>query len=268
MKALNADQLARYGITGVVEIDGYETRTSNASRPFTPVGFMVHHTAGRDSLGLCIRRKLVQYHLDKKGTITLIASGRAGHCGYGAQSVIDDCRNDIAPKGDASKYSSRAVDPYRHLDPEGSRVPGYQWFIGVEVENLGDGSDPYPDEQIEAMVKLAAAHCVEYEWSANRVIHHREFTSRKIDMSWYGDLRGEVNKAMEQMVASSQTERDPMSGIFSDVPKGSYFEKAAEWAFKNGITKGIGPGKFGPDEPMTRAQAVTFLHRYHEKFGK
>lgn len=207
MQALNAAQLARYGITNVVEIPDYQTRTTNAARPFTPVGFMAHHTAGSDSLDLIIRKALANYHIDKSGRISVVAVGRTAHPGYGAQSVIDDCAAGRSPRGDASRFSPRAVDPTQHLDPDGERVPGYQWFIGAEVENLGTGSDPYPDVQLDALFKLAAAHCIEFGWSSSRVIHHREFTSRKIDMSWYGDLRGSVSAA----IATLRQENTPMA---------------------------------------------------------
>ena len=47
----------------------------------------------------------------------------------------------------------------------------------------------------------------------------------------------------------------------SDVVSGSYYEKAVAWAIENGITTGIGDGKFSPNATCTRAQAVTFLAR-------
>ncbi len=52
-----------------------------------------------------------------------------------------------------------------------------------------------------------------------------------------------------------------MPDTFMDVPKGSYYEKAVDWAVKNGITAGTGDNYFMPDGICTRAQAVTFLWR-------
>ena len=48
---------------------------------------------------------------------------------------------------------------------------------------------------------------------------------------------------------------------FTDVPAGSYFEKAVLWAVENGITKGTSDTTFTPDASCTRAQIVTFLWR-------
>lgn len=49
--------------------------------------------------------------------------------------------------------------------------------------------------------------------------------------------------------------------FFTDVPANSYYADAVLWAAKNGITGGIGNGLFGPNQPCTRAQIVTFLWR-------
>ncbi len=49
--------------------------------------------------------------------------------------------------------------------------------------------------------------------------------------------------------------------FFSDVPDGMWYTDAIKWAATNGITSGIGNGKFGTDQPCTRGQVVTFLYR-------
>lgn len=48
---------------------------------------------------------------------------------------------------------------------------------------------------------------------------------------------------------------------FSDVSTSAYYYEAVKWAQENGITGGIGNGLFGPNQPCTRAQIVTFLWR-------
>lgn len=48
---------------------------------------------------------------------------------------------------------------------------------------------------------------------------------------------------------------------FRDVPTDAYYYEAVKWAQKKGITGGIGDGLFGPNQPCTRAQIVTFLWR-------
>ena len=48
---------------------------------------------------------------------------------------------------------------------------------------------------------------------------------------------------------------------FSDVSTSAYYYEAVKWAQEKGITGGIGNGLFGPNQPCTRAQVVTFLWR-------
>lgn len=56
----------------------------------------------------------------------------------------------------------------------------------------------------------------------------------------------------------------PVSALaagFTDVPHGTYYEDAVDWAVENDITAGSSGTEFSPDETCTRAQAVTFLWR-------
>ena len=54
---------------------------------------------------------------------------------------------------------------------------------------------------------------------------------------------------------------------FADIPASSYYAKAVAWAVEQGITTGTGDGKFSPDAPCTRGQAVTFRAR-RQQAGK
>lgn len=54
---------------------------------------------------------------------------------------------------------------------------------------------------------------------------------------------------------------------YSDVPVGSYYEKAVIWAMQKGVANGMGGGKFEPDTRVTRQQAVTMLYRYAVKIA-
>ena len=53
---------------------------------------------------------------------------------------------------------------------------------------------------------------------------------------------------------------------FNDVPANSYYAQAVAWAVENGITTGVGGGRFDPAATCTRAQIAAFLTRlYAEK---
>ena len=61
-------------------------------------------------------------------------------------------------------------------------------------------------------------------------------------------------RAMGQPAAGS-------AANFIDVPANSYYAQAVAWAVENGITTGVGGGRFDPTAICTRAQIAAFLAR-------
>ena len=49
---------------------------------------------------------------------------------------------------------------------------------------------------------------------------------------------------------------------FFDVPSNAYYTDAVAWASANGIVTGYGNGRFGSNDPVSRAQIATILWRY------
>ena len=77
-----------------------------------------------------------------------------------------------------------------------------------------------------------------------------------------------INRA--QMVTMLwRAEGQPTAGStanFTDVPADTYYAGAVSWAVENGITTGVGGGRFDPAATCTRAQIAAFLTRlYAEK---
>ena len=74
---------------------------------------------------------------------------------------------------------------------------------------------------------------------------------------------GTINRA--QMVTMLwRTMGQPAAGgsaSFADVPADSYYAQAVAWAIENGITAGVGGGRFDPNSTCTRAQIAAFLAR-------
>ena len=62
-------------------------------------------------------------------------------------------------------------------------------------------------------------------------------------------------RAMGQPAAGS-------TASFIDVPADAYYANAVSWAVENGVTTGVGGGRFDPNATCTRAQIATFLYRY------
>ena len=62
--------------------------------------------------------------------------------------------------------------------------------------------------------------------------------------------------------AAGKPEPASSENPFTDVEESEFYYNAVLWAVEEGITKGVTETTFNPDGNCTRAQAVTFLHRY------
>ena len=58
-----------------------------------------------------------------------------------------------------------------------------------------------------------------------------------------------------------------MSADFKDVPPNAWYQKAVDWAFLTGVSRGCSETAFGPDDALTREQAVTMLYSFAQSCG-
>lgn len=65
--------------------------------------------------------------------------------------------------------------------------------------------------------------------------------------------------------AAGEPEPSKTTTPFVDVVKGSYYEKAVQWAYETGITTGVDATHFDPGGQVSRGQFVTFLWRLEGK---
>ncbi|MBK3575970.1 N-acetylmuramoyl-L-alanine amidase [Streptomyces sp. MBT65] len=171
----------------VVERSGWRSHNRNHKGPWGPVrGVMIHHTVTSgtsNTVSICERGysglpgPLCHGVIAKDGTVHLVGNGRANHAGRGDGDVL------------------RAVTAERPLpSPNQADTDGNTSFYGFECENLGDGHDPWPAAQLEAIERVSAALCRAHGWGSASVIGHKEWQPGKVDpkgftMDW---LRGQV----------------------------------------------------------------------------
>lgn len=179
------DILALAGITVL------DARVPPRPGSFTPEGIVIHHTANPSngdlpSLPLLqhgradLSGPLVQLGAGREGTIASVADGRANHAGKGSSAALTRVQRDQPP-----------------FSPGPDDTDGNTHFIGIEIENAGDGKHAYPESQIQHVIDTCVALCRHYSWSANRVIGHKEWTRRKPDPSFdMNYLRLEISKAL------------------------------------------------------------------------
>ena len=74
-----------------------------------------------------------------------------------------------------------------------------------------------------------------------------------------------LTRAMFVTVLSKMTREDKSKYTgtgFTDVEEGKWYSKPIEWARRNGLAAGVGNGKFGVNDPLTREQFATFLFAF------
>ncbi len=80
----------------------------------------------------------------------------------------------------------------------------------------------------------------------------------------------EMNRAMFVTVLYRLDEPTGVSGDsqFTDVPAGTWYTEAVNWAVKNGIVLGMGDNTFAPTASITREQMCTMMSRFVEYRAK
>ena len=76
--------------------------------------------------------------------------------------------------------------------------------------------------------------------------------------------KGKCTRAQIMMflwAAAGRPEPETEENPFTDVSEFKYYYRAVLWAVESGITAGITPERFGPNNTCTRAQIVTFLYK-------
>lgn len=166
------------GLT-VRETVGWRTHNRNHMGKWGPIhGVMLHHTAGHESGSTAFMTKgtgalpgpLCHALIHKDGSVDLIGWGRTNHAGGGDPDVLAAViREDYPlPRTDEHDGSAGSVD-------------GNARFIGYECVNLGDGKDPWPAVQLEAMARATAAVCRFYGWTVGSALRHMDWSDWKPD---------------------------------------------------------------------------------------
>ncbi|WP_432160785.1 peptidoglycan recognition protein family protein [Streptomyces sp. NRRL F-5630] len=139
-------------------------------------GVMIHHTVtqGTDnSVELCrtghmtLPGPLCHGVIDKAGVVHVVGYGRANHAGLGD----DDVLRAVIAEGKLPAVNEANTD-------------GNSRFYGFECINLGNNSDPWPEAQVEAIVRASAGLLRRHKWGKDgptSVIGHKEWQPGKID---------------------------------------------------------------------------------------
>jgi hypothetical protein len=228
------------GVT-VVEHDGWRTNNRNHVGAWGPVnGVMIHHTVTPKTMSavpMCFNGTgdlpgpLCHGVIRRDGTVHLVGYGRANHAGGGDPDVLAAVVNE--------NYGTRPPASNEHQGSSGA-VDGNAHFYGFECENLGDGADPWPAVQVEAMVRATAALCRAHSWGAKSAIGHLEWSDWKSDPKGPGDvvampgLRARIAERLLHPASwSPGTTPPPAPSPSPTPPKENDMEPVDVWAYRN-----------------------------------
>ncbi|MGW8380114.1 peptidoglycan recognition family protein [Streptomyces sp. ODS28] len=176
----------------VEEVRDWRNHNRNQKGPWGPVhGVVIHHTAtngAKETVDLCYDGRaglpgpLCHGVITKDGTVHLVGHGRANHAGLGDDDVLD------------AVIAERKPPRPNEMNTDGNR-----YFYGFECENLGNGEDPWPPEQLDAIARAAAALCRHHGWNSRSVIGHLEWTAEKSDPRGFtmDDMREKIESRLK-----------------------------------------------------------------------
>ncbi|MFE4328893.1 peptidoglycan-binding protein [Streptomyces sp. NPDC056831] len=269
-KPLSASKLVEIlraeGLT-VHEIRNWRTHNRNSKGPWGPMnGVMIHHTvtSGTDaSVDICyngysgLPGPLCHGVIDKKGHVHMVGNGRANHAGLGDGDVLRAVVNETK------------LPPDNEADTDGNRH-----FYGFECINLGNGKDPWPEAQKEAIEKVSAAICRAHGWSERSVIGHKEWQPGK------QDPRGFTMDGMRSRIADRLRSHKPGGGgspepptkprpAYEPFPGSAFFragrhDKRITAMGKRLVAEGCGRYEEGPGPEWTDADRKSYAAWQHK----
>ncbi len=177
-----------------------------------------------------------------------MGNGRANHAGSGDDDVL------------------RAVIAERELpaDNEAS-TDGNRHFYGFEAVNLGDGKDPWPDAQLLAIERAAAAICRAHGWGPRSVLGHLEWQPGKVDPRGFtmDSMRGRIGKRLGDEPTPPATAKPKRKPRYEPFPGAAFFKVGRNSAVITAMGKrlaaeGCGRYAVGPGPRWSEADRKSY----------
>ncbi len=269
----NINQINNHGGTGSLTLDGAKVTTTNISWYFES-SYPTNGVFLKNSSELTVSGDGTSYNFwagyinidDLTSWIQLVNSGAGSY-----NANMNSSYSQYLPSG---YHIDIASDPTRAiLDSSNNSLP-----LNITLQRTAASTPPAPSGPTYYRVTVSEPVNGTVEASATRATRGTTITVTTAAASGYGLEtltvldRNNREVALTDLGGGKYTFRMPSSSVtvsayftllpnFDDVDPDDYFYDPVRWAVNNGITDGIGGGKFGPDLTCTRAQIVTFLWR-------
>ena len=200
------------------------------------------------------------------GSVVAVSAGsRSGYTfnGWtsGSNVVFDDPNAEettfIMPDGSVTVTANWSRDGGSSSSGRDDSDPSYAVGIPDKTENGSVSVSPKNASQgdrVTVTVKPDAG----YELDSLKVL---DKDGKELELTDKGDGKFTFIMPAGKVEVKATFTEEVKTSPFRDVSTDAYYYEAVKWAQKKGITGGIGDGLFGPNQPCTRAQIVTFLWR-------
>lgn len=197
--------------------------------------------------------------------VTVRAGSRSGYTfnGWtsGSNVVFDDPNAEetifTMPDGSVTVTANWSRDGGSPSSGRDDSDPRYAVGIPDKTENGSVSVSPKNASQGDR-VTVTAEPDEGYELDSLKVL---DKNGKELELTDKGDGRFTFIMPAGRVEVKAAFTEEVKTSPFQDVPTDAYYYEAVKWAQKKGITGGIGDGLFGPNQPCTRAQIVTFLWR-------
>ena len=197
--------------------------------------------------------------------VTVRAGSRSGYTfnGWtsGSNVVFDDPNAEetifTMPDGSVTVTANWSRDGGSPSSGRDDSDPRYAVGIPDKTENGSVSVSPKNASQGDR-VTVTAEPDEGYELDSLKVL---DKNGKELELTDKGDGRFTFIMPAGRVEVKAAFAEEAKISPFRDVPTDAYYYEAVKWAQKKEITGGIGDGLFGPNQPCTRAQIVTFLWR-------
>lgn len=197
--------------------------------------------------------------------VTVRAGSRSGYTfnGWtsGSNVVFDDPNAEettfIMPDGSVTVTANWSRDGGSSSSGRDDSDPSYAVGISDKTENGSVSVSPKNASQGDR-VTVTVKPDEGYELDSLKVL---DKNGKELELTDKGDGKFTFIMPAGKVEVKAVFVEEVKISPFRDVSTDAYYYEAVKWAQKKGITGGIGNDLFGPYQPCTRAQIVTFLWR-------
>lgn len=155
---------------------------------------------------------------------------------------------------------AKEIDSQIQYTKQFSTIKGNSYYNVTSIMNNNQGAR---DKIKNSIVRTLPFKDIENHWAKNEIIDftNKGYLNGRTDGNFYPQdsiTRAEFVKVINRMFGLTTT-----SGVtFTDVPNSYWAKNEIDIAVTNGVANGYGNGKFEPEKPITRQEAIKMIANY------